>query len=92
MSTRFLGIPAVVWSMLALIIAAIFVYVWPSDKVPGDTTSIRYLILRWGHTLVWLLIAGFILLRSIGAVTLANFLGTLAGLTYLAFIATLVMN
>ncbi|MFD3166849.1 hypothetical protein [Herpetosiphon sp. NSE202] len=92
MSTRFLGIPAVVWSLLALVIAAIFVYVWPSDKVPGDTTSIRYLILRWGHTLVWLLIAGFILLRSVGAVTLANLLGTLAGLTYLAFIATLVMN
>ncbi|KPL91441.1 hypothetical protein [Herpetosiphon geysericola] len=92
MSTRFLGIPAIVWSMLALIIAAIFVYVWPSDKVPGDTTSIRYLILRWGHTLVWVLIAGFILLRSVGASTIANLLGALAGITYLAFVAMIVMN
>ncbi len=92
MSTRFLGIPAVVWSLLALVIAAIFVYVWPSDKVPGDTTSIRYLILRWGHTLVWVLIASFILLRSVGASTFANLLAALAGVTYLAFVATLVMN
>jgi len=91
-NTRFLGIPSVVWSMLALVIAAIFVYVWPSDKVPGDTTSIRYLILRWGHTLVWVLIAGFIFLRSVGATSLASLLGGLAGITYLAFIATLVFN
>jgi len=42
--------------VLALIVAAIFVYIWP-HKAVTMTTGFRYLIVRWGHALTWLLLA-----------------------------------
>jgi hypothetical protein len=50
----FLNIPYFAWTAIALVIAGIFVYIWPHKAV---TTGFRYLIVRWGHALTWLLLA-----------------------------------
>lgn len=52
----FLKIPYFAWTVLALIIAGIFVCIWPYKAVIA-TTGFRYLIIRWGHALTWLLLA-----------------------------------
>jgi len=50
----FLNIPYFAWTAIALVIAGIFVYIWPHKAV---TTGFRYFIIHWGHALTWLLLA-----------------------------------
>lgn len=56
MGTRFLGVPTVLWGVLCLVLAVVWVVIWPSD-LPVSPTGVRYLIVRWFHSLVWLLLA-----------------------------------
>jgi hypothetical protein len=74
--------------------AAIWVFVWPrSRSVASGSPS--YLILRWFHALVWLFlaVAAFIAgLDFLGGANTARFVALLALLTYLIFVATLVVT
>jgi len=45
----FLNIPYFAWTAIALIIAIIFVYIWP-HKAVTVTTGFRYFVIRWGVT------------------------------------------
>jgi len=90
MITGFLNIPYFVWTVLALIIAGIFVYVWP-HKAATETTGFRYFVIRWGHSLTWLLLAVSFSqsVHGIGPELNggADFLALAGGLTYLLFMA-----
>lgn len=56
MKTKLWGVPLVVWGVICLALAILWIVVWPSDKaVPED--GLRYFILRWFHALTWLLLA-----------------------------------
>ncbi|MCU0502454.1 MAG: hypothetical protein MUC51_11945 [Anaerolineae bacterium] len=89
-----LGIPFTVWGIACLVVAAIWVFVWPNNKRVGANSLPRF-ILRWGHALVWLclaaaaFIAGFDIL---GGTNTAQFVALLAALTYLVFMMTLVVT
>jgi len=61
----FLNIPYFAWTALALIVAVIFVYVWP-HKIVNAPTGFRYFIIRWGHALTWLFLAISFALRGVG--------------------------
>jgi hypothetical protein len=92
MNARFLGIPMVIWGGLALIVAVIFTVVWPSNKVPASLGGARYLILRWFHALVWILLALSFFVREsplFGGTGTANILALAALILYLNFMATL---
>ena len=92
MGEKLFGIPLVVWSLLCFGIAVIWIYVWPSDRVV-ESTGARYLILRWSHFVVWVLLGlaalvadlnvadGAKMAKAVALVSLAVyliFLGTLA--------------
>ena len=82
----FLNIPYFVWSALALILAIVWIYVGPHTKLTV-TSGLRYLVIRWGHALTWVLLAVSFLLRGIspslnGA---ANLIAASGGLVYLLF-------
>lgn len=84
----FLGLPYFAWTAIALVIAVIFVYIWPRKAVTA-TTGFRYLAIRWGHTLTWILLAINFALRGIdpslnGA---ANLIAAAGGVMYLLFMA-----
>jgi hypothetical protein len=89
-----LGIPLVIWGLVCLAVAVIWVFVWPSNKSVAPN-SLPHFILRWAHALVWLFlaaaafIAGFDLL---GGANTAQLVALLALLTYLLFMATLVVT
>lgn len=51
-----MGVPVALWGLAAIAFSIVWVFVWPSDKVDGLGGS-QYLVLRWGHALVWLLLA-----------------------------------
>ena len=53
----FLNIPYFAWTVLALIVAGIFVYIWPHKAVTVPSAGFRYFVIRWGHALIWVLLA-----------------------------------
>lgn len=55
MPDRVLGANPMVWALVAFAICAVWIFVWPSDRAVG-LHGIAYLLLRWGHALVWLLL------------------------------------
>lgn len=85
---QFAVLPSTVWAALCLLIAAIYVRVWPRGRA-STARGLRYLILRWFHALVWVLLAIAILLRaraSQGSQIWAGLTGLLALAVYIAFL------
>ncbi|HEX9265869.1 MAG TPA: hypothetical protein VF965_00145 [Candidatus Limnocylindria bacterium] len=78
-----------------LIVAAIYAVYWPRPK-PGTVRPVwRHVVLRWGHSAVWLLLAMSFFLRGADGDSLAgqaNVLALAGGLLYAVFIAVAVMD
>jgi hypothetical protein len=81
------------WVAIALLVALMWAWYWPADRLRGATPgSFRYIVLRWFHSLVWVLLAISFLLRAIwgSAVTpITNITALSALLVYLVFMTTL---
>jgi len=87
----------VIWVLLgvgSLVVAGVYTFIWPRPK-PGviPSTSLR-MVLRWGHAGVWLLLAVSFFMRAAGSEVegLANLIAFAAGLMYIAFIASAVID
>jgi len=87
----------VIWVLLgvgSVVVAGVYTFIWPRPK-PGvmRSTSSR-MVLRWGHAVVWLLLAVSFFMRAVGAEVdgLANLIAFAAGLLYIAFIASAVID
>lgn len=89
MDVKFLGVPMFAWSALALLIAIVFAMIWPADRAT-QASGLQWALLRWGHSIVWVLLALSCFIRGLGQHGPANMTAALAGLVYLAFIFTLV--
>jgi hypothetical protein len=92
MSSRFLGVPWLFWGLAMLAPATVFALIWPRGLVVA-ASPLRYLILRWAHALVWLLLGLSCFLRvplQAESATVANGLMVVAGAVYLVFVLTLV--
>jgi hypothetical protein len=91
LNAAFVGIPAPVWGGICLGLAVLFAVVWPSRVIAA---GIARLLLRWGHSAVWAVLALWFFLRSwipdVGGV--ANLLPPLAGLLYAAFLVSLMTS
>ena len=93
MTTGFLNIPFPVWGVGALVIAGIFAVFVPRAEKVNALQGMRFVIVRWFHSLVWLLLALSFSLRAVQNETLnglANPVAALAGLTYLIYMVTMV--
>jgi len=82
----FLNIPYFVWTVGALIVAGLFISIWP-HKVATETAGFRYFVIRWRHALAWLLLA-VSFSRSVRGIGLelnggASFLGLSGSFIYL---------
>lgn len=80
-------IPWWVWGLGALVVAAVFAFVWPHSPATAELPAIQQVVLRWGHSVVWVLLALFCFLRGWG-VGWANIPAVLAGLIYAVFVFT----
>ena len=83
----FLNLPWYFWAVVALILAVIFAFAWPQKESMGVTGS-RYFIIRWRHTLTWVLLAINFLLRSLSPSLegTANLVALAGGSVYILFI------
>lgn len=84
----FLNLPWFLWAVLALIVAVIYSFIWP-QKAAVMATGFRFFILRWGHTLTWILLAINFFLRGFSTSLngMANAIALVGALTYVLFIA-----
>lgn len=90
MESKILGVPLVVWGGLCLALAVVWGIVWPSDRA-GPVGAPRYIILRWFHALVWLLLAlaAFCAAFDVLGGAAARVAAAIALIAYLVFILTL---
>jgi hypothetical protein len=91
---KLLGIPLTIWGVACLVMAAVWMFVWPKNRSVASG-SLSYLVLRWFHALVWLFLAAATFIAGfdiLGGADTARFIALLALLTYLAFMATLMVT
>jgi len=83
----FLNLPWFVWAGITLIVAVIYSFVWP-QKAGAPATSFRFFVLRWGHTLTWILLAINFGLRGVSPSlnSTANIIALIGGAMYALFI------
>ncbi len=82
----------IIAGVVALAVAAFNFLLWPARRLRDDDGRLRRLVLRWGHTLVWLLLAVAFFLLGTGSPSLAraaNVVALLAFGSYLAFLAAM---
>lgn len=87
MSAGFLGLPWFAWAGVSLAVAILYWFAWPRKKAAQES-GFRRVVIRYGHALVWLLLAVNFLLRGLSPVLygVANFAALAAGLGYLLFL------
>jgi hypothetical protein len=88
----FLGVSWIIWGAIALIIAGLFAVFVPYRKQMAGAEGIRYVILRWFHSLLWLMLAVSFFLRlteATAAQGAANLIAAAAGMLYGIFMITL---
>ncbi len=84
---RLFGVPWIVLAAIALAVAVVYLFI----QTTGTVTGWRWLVLRWGHSLCWLLLAMAALAKAAIGVPgpLAVPLAIAGGAVYAAFIATM---
>lgn len=87
MNTGFFGLPWFAWAGISLAVSLLYSFVWPRRRI-SENGGFRYLVLRWGHTLVWVLLAINFLLRGLSpsAASAADAFALSGGLAYLLFL------
>jgi sterol desaturase/sphingolipid hydroxylase (fatty acid hydroxylase superfamily) len=94
-SETFLGFPLQAWGILSLAIAVAYFIKWPKprpDRVSPPRSALAHIILRWFHSLVWLLLALACILWASGPSAAATALAVAALIVYLIFLATLLAD
>jgi hypothetical protein len=90
MTHRFLNAPYG-GALVALMIAGIFAVVVPSADQVVALEGLPFIIVRWFHSLVWVLLALSFFLRGTRKASLrglADMMGILGGLCYAAYLIT----
>jgi len=89
---KLLGLPLVMWAGVCLVMALIWVRIWPSDRIAVDS-GLRFIVLRWFHALTWLLLAIAALVAAFspaGVTKEASRIALLALVVYLMFMAAFI--
>ncbi len=91
MPALFAYAPPLYWAAGSVLMALLYFRFWPRRKAEGLTSGARYLVLRWSHGAVWLLLAGSLALHALPdesgtARSVAKLVAVLALLTYVAFL------
>ncbi len=89
---EFLGQPFILWTGVCLAIAGIYLFVWPKLKAGLVRPPWLNFVLRWFHTLVWVLLAAACLAWDRGYPSLGGPLALAAMLCYGIFLASLVFD
>jgi len=89
-----LGIPLVFWGFGCLAVAAAYYQLWPqpSPKRQQSRTPFQHFALRYGHSLVWLLLAAGCFLAAFGYTAIGLGLASLSLPVYISFLVMLLQD
>lgn len=92
MPALFAFAPPLVWAAGCALLAVIYAFVWPRRRAVGLERGLRYVALRWFHSLVWVLLGVSLALHAVQddegtARFVAKLLAVLAFAVYAAFLA-----
>jgi hypothetical protein len=92
MNSTFWGLPVEVWVGLCLVVAGFYGVIWPRPT-PGEQRSPwAAFILRWGHALVWVLLAAALLAYRFVGLLPAQVLGLSGAALYVLFMVTIISS
>jgi hypothetical protein len=88
------GIPLYFWGLGCLAVAAAYYRLWPqpSPKRTQPRTKFQHSVLRYGHALVWLLLAAGCFLAGAGAVPIGLALASASLPVYILFLVLLLQD
>ncbi len=89
MNNSLLGIPFAWLAVPCLGVAILYYFLWPKPKTGQTRPTWVHLVLRWFHSLVWLLLAAACVLWGSGSAW-GKPVALLAGLVYLVFMGVMV--
>ena len=95
MSETFLGFPLQAWGLLSLVAAVACFFNWPEPKSGRrgpPRSSVVHFILRWFHSVVWLLLALACFLWASGPSAAAAGLAIASLIVYVVFVVTLLRD
>ncbi|MCX6039755.1 MAG: hypothetical protein NTV69_01255 [Caldilinea sp.] len=94
MDANLLGIPLVFWGILCLAVAIAYYFVWPSPGLRRLTrrTLRAQIVLRYFHSLVWVLLAIGCFLGAAGSGDLGRWVALLGIPTYAVFLVFVVRD
>lgn len=87
-----LGVPLVFWGVLCLAVAGAYYFFWPKPgpKRLTPRTLREHIVLRYFHSLVWVLLAGGAFLGAAGAGNIGWWVALLAIPVYIIFLIDVV--
>jgi cytochrome b561 len=88
------GIPLLFWGFGCLAVAVAYYRLWPqpSPKRTQPRSRLQHLVLRYGHMLVWLLLAGGCFLAGAGLAPIGLSLAFFSLPVYILFLVMLVQD
>ncbi len=86
------GVSYLVWTLVCLVIALVYYFVLPKSARSPLLKKPSRLILRYAHSLVWLMLAGAALLAHTGHVRAGKLAALAALAVYIVFMGTLVVS
>lgn len=88
-----LGLSFKTWGVVCLGVAILYFFLWPRPKTgTPERSATQHFILRWGHSLVWLLMAAACYVAAGGNPRPARLIGWSAMIAYIVFMATLALE
>lgn len=97
MPALFAFAPPLVWASGCALLAVLYYFVWPRRRAVGLRRGLRYVALRWFHSLVWVLLGVSLGLHAVQddvgtARVVAKLLAVVALAVYAAFLAATYMR
>ncbi|MBA3748305.1 MAG: hypothetical protein H0W96_12565 [Solirubrobacterales bacterium] len=86
MAAGFIGVSWLAWAGVAAVAALLFTVIQIPKQTP-HTTGLTHFVLRWAHSITWLLLALSFLIRGLAPdlTTLADAVGLMGLGAYIAF-------
>jgi hypothetical protein len=90
MNQGFYGLSWYAWAGITLALTVLYIFLWPKQRAEGHT-GFRFLIMRWGHALVWVLLTVNFILRGLSS-SLAGAASIIALIALAMYIVFLVLT
>jgi tryptophan-rich sensory protein len=87
-----LGIPLTAWAIGCLVLAGVYVFVWPRPRTEEEAARRpvwRHVVLRWLHPGIWLVLGASFAVRAAPiaeAASIGNQIASLAFILYIVYI------